>query len=237
MQTIEQASAVAPVSEALKLNIDSFLGHTRVKQVVIPNPTDITSVPGDHIAEVENFSQERFIFGAWTAWRQIKRLDLLLDSMVSILQSHPQTCLIVAGPFPKWAPTRLEKENLGSHVLLLGEINRRQIKTLANIVDCVLVPSDHETFALPVIEGFAAGIPAIVTRCGGPEDLVSHNQLGRVVPKGDFLKFADAMRDVIASYQDFDSEAIKIHFSKCYGNRATLKSWEALYAYVDGLPK
>jgi len=236
-QTIEQASLVAPVSEALRLNIESFLGHNRVKQIVTPNPTDMASGPGGHIARAEDFPQGRFAFGAWTAWRQIKRLDLLLDSLAHILQSHPQTCLIVAGPFPEWAKTRVEEENLGNHVLLLGEIDRGQIKTLADIVDCVLVPSDHETFALPVIEGFAAGIPAVVTRCGGPEDLVSSLSLGRTVPKGDYLKFANAMKEVIDNYECFDSEAIKVHYTKFYGEEAIMKKWRGLYVFVDGLQK
>ena len=84
-----------------------------------------------------------------------------------------------------------------------------------------------------MIEGFAAGIPAIVTECGGPEYLVEATHLGRIVPRGNALQLADAMSDVIANHGHFDRRAIESHYTRHFGQAAAERAWKALYDEVD----
>ena len=56
---------------------------------------------------------------------------------------------MIAGPVPEWADARVKDPGLAGSVVILGTLDRSQIKALARQSDCVVVPSDHEYFCEP----------------------------------------------------------------------------------------
>jgi glycosyltransferase involved in cell wall biosynthesis len=154
------------------------------------------------------------LFGAWTRWRGIKRLDLLLAAFNKAYKRNNKLRLVIAGPIePQQQKSLLldfiHANGLNECVQYLGSVGRDEIHKLAYMVDCVVVSSDFETFALPVIEGMAAGKPAIVTKCNGPESVVTNDRLGKVVEKDNDVQLSDAMLEVAQELDMFDADYIK----------------------------
>ena len=56
-------------------------------------------------------------------------------------------------------------------------------KFMGNI-DIFLLPSISEGFSIATLEAMAAEIPVIVTRCGGPEEIVTHGVNGWMIQPG-----------------------------------------------------
>lgn len=67
--------------------------------------------------------------------------------------------------------------------------------------DILAFPSTTETFGNVVLEGFAAGLPAVVVASGGVQDLVTPNHNGLICPPHDCRAFADALEGLIRNPQ------------------------------------
>ncbi len=63
--------------------------------------------------------------------------------------------------------------------------------------------SDSESFSMTCLDGSAAALPVIATRCGGPEEIVVDGKTGYLVPVGDI----DAMAERMAWLLDHPAEA------------------------------
>jgi len=74
-----------------------------------------------------------------------------------------------------------------------------EMPRLYSEVDLVVYPSvEAEPFGLVPVEAMAAGLPVVVTRCGGLPESVRDGATGFVVPPDDPIALADAMAAIIA---------------------------------------
>lgn len=53
--------------------------------------------------------------------------------------------------------------------------------------------SQSESFSITCLDGSAAGLPVVATRCGGPEEIVEDGRTGFLVPVGDPKAVAEAL--------------------------------------------
>ena len=75
-----------------------------------------------------------------------------------------------------------------------GMIPYENIADVYRVIDVLILPSIYlEVFGLVVLEAFSAGRPVIVSKCGGPEELVRDGVDGFVVERNDPNTLADAM--------------------------------------------
>ncbi|HET7457970.1 MAG TPA: glycosyltransferase [Gemmatimonadaceae bacterium] len=80
-------------------------------------------------------------------------------------------------------------------VTWLGQRSREDVAQLLAAALCVVVPSHcYETFGRVVVEAFAAGTPAVVSRIGALEELVEDGVSGTLFTPGDPAAFAAAVR-------------------------------------------
>ena len=53
--------------------------------------------------------------------------------------------------------------------------------------------SESESFSITCLDGSAAGLPVVSTKCGGPEEIIEDGQTGFLVPVGDSKAIAERM--------------------------------------------
>jgi glycosyltransferase involved in cell wall biosynthesis len=59
------------------------------------------------------------------------------------------------------------------------------------------------------VEALASGRPVVATRCGGPEDIVVDETLGRLCQPGDPSALEGAIADVLENYADFQATRLR----------------------------
>lgn len=88
----------------------------------------------------------------------------------------------------------------GQAISLEGPVPATEIPTLLKQFDVLAVPSQvPESFSLALHEGFAAGIPGIVSDLGNVGEVVRASGAGRALPAEDISAWAAAIQDVASN--------------------------------------
>jgi glycosyltransferase involved in cell wall biosynthesis len=74
---------------------------------------------------------------------------------------------------------------------------RTDIPRVLSILDSLALSSYRESFGVTLVEAMAAGVPAVATRCAGPEDIIEHGRSGLLVPVGDDLALSQALLSLL----------------------------------------
>jgi glycosyltransferase involved in cell wall biosynthesis len=90
-------------------------------------------------------------------------------------------------------PTRL-LENAPADVRFRGSIPQSQLLEAFGQADVLVFPTLSDGFGMVVTEAFSRGLPVITTDQAGAADLVEHGKNGLIVPAGDVVALADALR-------------------------------------------
>jgi glycosyltransferase involved in cell wall biosynthesis len=110
-----------------------------------------------------------------------KNEDWLLDLAVAAQGRVPNLKILLVGEGPHEAMLRrrIEREELGERVFLLGH---RDPLPAYQAADAILLPSIREGFSLVCAEAMSVGVPALRTRTSGTSSLIVENVTGRSVP-------------------------------------------------------
>lgn len=221
------ADGIAAVSAQVLSHIERNLGVTLKNAATIPNPVpeDIEKSEAVDTTHFETYRTGGPLIGAWTKWRDIKRLDVLIDAFHMTLKRFPDAQLLVAGSVLRDPGLKAQHPNIN----FLGTLTRDQIRSLAHSVDFCCVPSDYETFGLPVIEALAAGKPVVATDSDGPRSILTENYLGELSPRGDPYAFAQAMIRTADRLQDYNADAIREFAVSRYGEQAQIARWAVFF--------
>lgn len=213
LQAIQSADKVIAVSPVLadrleKIGISSNVG-------VIPNALseDFFKYPASH-GRFRDWAGDSFLFSSWTRWRELKRLDLILEAYAKFLDTGYQGKLIIAGPVEGSSNQNrihsyLQINGFSDKVWLTGQISRPEIHKLAYDSDCCVIASDYETFGLPAIESLAAGTPVLTTKCGGPEYIINNTGLGHLVDCGSSEALFCGMVSMYEKRNSYNAEQLK----------------------------
>jgi glycosyltransferase involved in cell wall biosynthesis len=106
---------------------------------------------------------------------------------------------VFGGPQTPWDKEYMDRCLSRYHgeteIISHGYISADQLSEAYKQIDVLIVPSIcFEVFGLIVLEAFSAGRPVIVSRAGGPEELVGHGLNGFVVQRNDSKSLAEAMQ-------------------------------------------
>ena len=150
-----------------------------------------------------------FRFIAVGSLYQIKRYDMLIRAFAQSGLSNENCGVVIIGDGEEKRSLHLLIRELGleEKVLLVGRKNKQEIINYLRECHVFVVSSSSETFGVACVEALSQGLPAIATRCGGPEEFISEKN-GIMVPTDDSDALADAMRYMFCNYERFDSEAI-----------------------------
>lgn len=113
-----------------------------------------------------------------------KNLDFLLTTYRQLREKHPTASLSIVGDGPYLPELKQQCREL-PQVSFLGRVEYSQLPAVYNDHDLFLFPSISDTFGMAVLEAQACGLPALVSDCGGPKEIVVDGQTGRVLSVAD----------------------------------------------------
>ncbi len=117
--------------------------------------------------------------------------------------------LLVAGAGPLETECRAEAERLGVRAIWPGFLNQSEMGKAFAAADCLVLPSESETWGLAVNEALATGLPCVVSdRVGCAPDLIVPGETGEVFQMGDVGELQAALERVrkrIRSGQSYEA--------------------------------
>lgn len=177
------------VSDRLQDYYVKKLGFSASKAVTIYNGVD-TSVfypkKDEGIRKELGIEKENVLIGALGNIRPAKGYDVFLKAAKLIHDKHPECRFLVAGQGSGElmdSLLRLRKELDLEEVFFFIGFKPDAAQVLNNL-DIFVLPSVSEGFSISTIEAMACGVPVVVTRSGGPEEIVENGINGVLVESG-----------------------------------------------------
>jgi phosphatidylinositol alpha-mannosyltransferase len=173
------------VSEAAAWTARRFYGG---RYRIIPNGVQLPPAP-ELAAEADGDGQLRILFVGQAVER--KGLPVLLRAFEALREEIPATLTLVGASSEEVAHMMLDDRG----VQALGKVSEeRKLAELAR-ADIVCAPSLHgESFGMVLTEAFAAATPVLASDIPGYRDVLRDGHDGLLVPPGDALALAEALR-------------------------------------------
>lgn len=162
-----------------------------------------------------------------------KNLDVLVDA-AAVLRAEPLEWVVVGDGDPGLAAALRDRvARTGVPVHLVGA--RDDVPRLMALADLFVLPSAWEARALVVQEAMAAGTPVVATDVGGLPGLLGGT--GLLVPPGDPVALADAVRRVLADPELAARMAAdaRRRYAGLPDEEAVRVAWAARYDRLRGL--
>lgn len=128
-----------------------------------------------------------------------KGVDRLLEAFASCHAEDPELTLTLAGTgaLGERLARRAAELEIDDAVSMPGMVPPDEVAGLMDRHDLLVHPARWETFGVTVVEAVAAGMPVLVTRCGGPETTLA----GVEDAAGLFIDVDDDPDTIVAGYR------------------------------------
>ena len=230
------ASKVIAVSQNLKKSMLKTTAIRSSKLNVIYNGivTSDFEYPRDNtIRTMYGWESDDIVIGSLGNIRPAKGYDHLLRTASLLKEKYPRFRFVIAGQ----GNNRLHEEllvqqnqlGLEDHVKFLG-FNDNPGKFLSNL-DVFLLSSITEGFSIATIQAMAACLPVVVTKSGGPEEIVTHGKNGWLVEAGNDSGMADTLMQVVNNmeYSREIARRGKLHAVSTFDIEKMIGSYMKLY--------
>lgn len=137
------------------------------------------------------------VIGTAARLNSIKNIQMMLRVLKLVLQSVPDTCLVIAGQGE-------EEERLKALALELG-INdqvkfiglRFDLPEIYQLFDVFLLTSFSEGISVTLLESMASGVPSVVTDVGGNREVVVGGETGYLLPVDEDIKMVQKISELL----------------------------------------
>ncbi|MGI5204921.1 glycosyltransferase family 4 protein [Spirillospora sp. CA-108201] len=128
-----------------------------------------------------------------------KGVGWLLEAFAECLAEDPGLTLTMAGPgvLAGRLRERAAELDVGHAVSFLGAVPPDEAARLMREHDLLVHPARWETFGVTVVEAVAAGLPVLVTRCGGPERTLA----GIEAAAGEMIDVEENASSIVTGYR------------------------------------
>ncbi len=213
------AKAIVAVSDNLRKDIISRTPLRVSKTTVVYNGIDVHAFQrprSDDLRRRFGWCDDDIIIGSLGNVRTAKGYDILLRAAALLKARSERYRFVIAGQGKTglYDDLMVLREELGVEdtVQFLG-FNDDPAGFLSNL-DLFLLSSTTEGFSIATIQAMVSGLPVIVTRSGGPQEIVTHGVDGWMVAPGD----ADAIAEAVDKLSQ--DEALRVKLSKQGKSRA-----------------
>jgi UDP-glucose:(heptosyl)LPS alpha-1,3-glucosyltransferase len=183
-----RASEVIAVSAGVARELERYYGVDAARLTVIPNAVDprVRLSPAEHVRlraavrDREGIPADQLVllFVAAGDWKR-KGLSLLLEALARLAPAARPPLLVVGRDDPDFYAAECRRLGVAGQVHFCGFSS--EVEAYYAAADVFVYPSLYEAFPLVVLEAAGAGLPMVVTRISGAEDLVEEGVNGFLV--------------------------------------------------------
>ena len=127
-----------------------------------------------------------------------KGVLVLMRALPSILASHPNTKMLVAGDNSISLQPLAYELGVEHAVDFMGYVSNDDRDCLYQVTDAVVIPSLAEPFGIVALEAMASGANVIASNVGGLSEVIEHMQTGLLVEPGSPEGIAQAVDMLLA---------------------------------------
>jgi glycosyltransferase involved in cell wall biosynthesis len=182
---------------------------------VIHNAVDVAKFRVSSEREVlfPNAGNGKLIVLVGNMHSDVKGHPWLIASAAAVVREFPATRFVLVGDgeVRERFESQARELNLGQNFFFLGR--RNDVPRILASCDIAVLPSRAEGLSNAILEYMAAGLPTVVSRVGGNEDLVRDGVTGLLVPPEDsaalsaallrYLRNLDQAREIAQSGREF----------------------------------
>lgn len=167
-EVLHRVDGFFAVGEPIRDVLTAAFPHHAEKIQQIPNPISFREKRAVPVTELR-----RWLFLGGLIPR--KGVDLLVEAFAQCHAKDPELTLTMVGEGELRAQLTARAAELGLEdaIRFLGAVPPDAALNLMREHDLLVHPSRYETFGMTVVEAVAAGMPVLVTRCGGPEETLA----------------------------------------------------------------
>ena len=231
------STSVVFVSQSLRNAFQKVGMVSAEKSLVIYNGVDTSVFCRDRNHSIRaqlGLAENDIVIGSIGDVRQAKGYDILLHAAAQVVEKSPRYKFLIAGDTsgPLYQELLKLRNHLGlnKHVFFLGF--REDVAQVLNNFDVFLLSSTTEGFSIATIEAMACGLPVVVTRSGGPEEIVTDAKDGLLVDVVSPSQIASALELLTndkALRERLELGARETVVSR-FSMNAMLRAYEELYA-------
>lgn len=184
-EVFENSHTNIAVSQSLSNAIKYYFKDLQFQ--VIPNIVDT-----DYFNLIENRTKDKFQFINIANLNKNKNQLHLIQSFTEAFRGNTFYQLLIVGHGPEKNNLQnwIDSNTMNTQIRLYGSASREEVRTLLHQSDCFVLSSKIETFGVVLIEAMSCGLPVLSTKCGGPESIITNDDLGVLT---DFDKLAKNM--------------------------------------------
>jgi teichuronic acid biosynthesis glycosyltransferase TuaC len=207
---LRRADAIIAVSESLRRFAIS-LGAEPEKVKTIPNGVESRIYfPRNRVqcrVKLGLPAGGRFVLSAG-ALIERKGHHRVMEALKSLAEEGCTACLLIAGgpgregSFVKELHQLPAKLNVQRRVRFFGEVSPERMAELMSAADVLCLASSREGWPNVVHEAMACGTPVVASNVGGVPEMIPSDHFGFVVPPGDPVALAAALRSALENSWD-----------------------------------
>lgn len=230
---LRQSNAITAVSDSLKqetlerigsdLSIDVI--HNFIDEAVYQPQADTS------LRERYGLSDQDRVVIHISNFRQVKRIDLVLEAFQQMNVPHKKLLLVGDGPLMGAMRRLVSEMGLEEQVIFAGK--QEQVAALLSICDVHILLSDKEAFGLVALEAMATGVPSVVSDAGGLPEVITDGVEGFVVKRGDALAATRALEAILLDgelHARFRTNGLER--AKQFASADIVSAYEQLYEQV-----
>ncbi|WP_423840093.1 glycosyltransferase family 4 protein [Vibrio mytili] len=211
------------VSEPLKQFVTERLLIEDINTVVIPNgvDTEVLNYKENH------FKPRNFLFIGHLNYR--KGIMNAIKGFKSAKLNDSTLTIYGSGELELEAKAFVNSTGLKRRVSFKGQLDNTTLRNTIYNYDCLILPSESESFGVVVIEAMASGLATIVTKCGGPEYILNNDaSLGVVLENNSAENIAKSIDYV--SGKSFDPNYIRNYAANQYSWVSVINKISEVYS-------
>lgn len=227
-QLCHEAWRVIVCSNFMTVELHNYFGTPFDKMIVIANGIDqdrLYICPPEKQVELRGQyapNGEHLLFFVGRIAHE-KGLHVLLRAMPGVLQSFPNTRLLVAGRNSRHLSPLATELHVDHAVQFLDYITDQQRDWLYQVVDVAVFPSLYEPFGIVALEAMALDCNVIASDVGGLGEVVKHEVNGLTVFPDDPQSIIWAVRRLFS-----DSAAANVRRVQAHAQVAQQYSWHTI---------